>query len=49
MLIAIAVLFLGVFLFLPLLTGVGTVAFGTYASPDYETTARFIPAYGTKR
>jgi hypothetical protein len=27
---------------------VAQVAFGTYASPDYETAAKFIPAYGTK-
>jgi hypothetical protein len=27
---------------------VGTIAFGTYASPDYETSAEVIPAYGTK-
>jgi dienelactone hydrolase len=27
---------------------VGTIAFGTYASPDYETAAEMIPAYGTK-
>ena len=35
-------------LFLPLLAGVGTVAFGEYASPDYETAGKIIPAYGTK-
>jgi len=34
-------------LFLPLLAGVGTLAFGTYASPDYETAAKVIPAVGT--
>ncbi len=34
--------------FLPLFTGVGTVAFGTYASPNYETDAEVIPAVGTK-
>src|SRR5439155_344118 len=34
--------------FLPLLAGVRTVAFGSYASPDYETTAEVIPAIGTK-
>ena len=34
--------------FLPLFAGVGTVAFGTYASPNYETTAEVIPAVGTK-
>ena len=28
--------------------GVGTLAFGKYASPDYETAARFIPAIGTR-
>jgi len=27
---------------------VGTVAFGSYASPDYETSAGIIPPYGTK-
>lgn len=27
---------------------VAQVAFGTYASPDYETAGQFIPAYGTK-
>ena len=34
--------------FLPLLAGVRTVAFGSYASPDYETAAEVIPAVGTK-
>jgi hypothetical protein len=34
--------------FLPLLSGVGTVAFGSYASPDYETANEVIPAVGTK-
>src|SRR5438105_4869322 len=35
--------------FLPIFGGqVGTVAFGTYASPDYETAAQVIPAVGTK-
>jgi Big-like domain-containing protein len=34
-------------LFLPLLAGVGTLAFGTYSSPDYETAAKVIPAVGT--
>lgn len=34
-------------LFLPLLAGVGTVAFGSYASPDYETAAKVIPPVGT--
>jgi Bacterial Ig-like domain len=34
-------------LFLPLLAGVGTIGFGTYASPDYETAGKFIPAVGT--
>jgi Bacterial Ig-like domain len=33
--------------FMPLLAGVGTVAFGTYSSPDYETAAKVIPAVGT--
>jgi hypothetical protein len=32
---------------MPLLAGVGTLAFGTYASPDYETAAEVIPAVGT--
>jgi dienelactone hydrolase len=27
---------------------VGTIAFGSYDSPDYETAAKFIPAVGTK-
>jgi hypothetical protein len=27
---------------------VAQVAFGSYASPDYETAGKFIPAYGTK-
>jgi hypothetical protein len=27
---------------------VGAVAFGSYASPDYETAAKFIPAVGTR-
>jgi hypothetical protein len=35
-------------LFLPLLAGVGTMAFGSYESPDYETAARVIPAVGTR-
>jgi hypothetical protein len=34
--------------FLPLLAGVGTVAFGSYSSPDYENAAKVIPAVGTK-
>jgi hypothetical protein len=34
-------------LFLPLLAGVGTIGFGTYVSPDYETAGKFIPAVGT--
>jgi hypothetical protein len=34
-------------LVLPLLAGVGTIAFGSYASPDYETAAKIIPAVGT--
>jgi Bacterial Ig-like domain len=34
-------------LILPLLAGVGTVGFGTYASPDYETAGKVIPAVGT--
>jgi hypothetical protein len=34
-------------LFLPLLAGVGTIAFGSYSSPDYETPAKIIPAVGT--
>ena len=28
--------------------GVGSLAFGKYASPDYETAAKFIPAVGTR-
>ena len=32
---------------LPLLSGVGTVGFGTYASPDYETAGKVIPQVGT--
>jgi len=32
---------------LALLAGVGTVGFGTYASPDYETTGKVIPPVGT--
>jgi hypothetical protein len=28
--------------------GVGTLAFGRFSSPDYETPAKFIPAIGTK-
>jgi Bacterial Ig-like domain len=32
---------------MPLLAGVGTLAFGTYSSPDYETPAKVIPAVGT--
>ena len=31
----------------PVFAGVGTIAFGTYASPDYETPAKVIPAVGT--
>ena len=34
-------------LILPLLAGVGTIGFGTYASPDYETAGKVIPAVGT--
>jgi Bacterial Ig-like domain len=30
-------------LVLPLLAGVGTIGFGTYSSPDYETAAKIIP------
>jgi hypothetical protein len=30
------------------LSGVGTIAFGTYASPDYETSAEIIPAVGSR-
>ena len=33
---------------MPLLAGVGTVAFGSYASPNYETAAQEIPATGTR-
>lgn len=32
---------------LSVIPGVGTLAFGRFASPDYETAARFIPAVGT--
>ena len=32
---------------LPLLAGVGTVGFGTYVSPDYETPGKVIPPVGT--
>jgi hypothetical protein len=32
---------------MPLLAGVGTIAFGTFPSPDYETPAKLIPAVGT--
>jgi fermentation-respiration switch protein FrsA (DUF1100 family) len=32
----------------PLFTGIGTVAFGTYDSPSYETAQAVIPAYATK-
>jgi Bacterial Ig-like domain len=32
---------------MPLLAGVGTVAFGTYPSPDYENAGKVIPAVGT--
>jgi hypothetical protein len=35
-------------LFLPLFAGVGTIAFGTYDSPNYETAAEVIPAVGTR-
>ncbi|HEX2496761.1 MAG TPA: Ig-like domain-containing protein, partial [Gaiellaceae bacterium] len=35
-------------LFLPLLAGVGTVAFGSYESPDYQNAAKVIPAVGTR-
>lgn len=31
-----------------LLTGVGTIAYGSYASPDYENGDEVIPAVGTK-
>jgi hypothetical protein len=34
--------------YLPLLAGVRTIAFGTYASPNYETAAEVIPAVGTR-
>jgi hypothetical protein len=34
-------------IFLPILAGVGTVAFGTYPSPNYETPAEVIPATPT--
>ena len=32
----------------PLWAGIGTVAFGTFGSPDYETSQAVIPAVGTK-
>ena len=32
----------------PLFAGIGTLAFGTYDSPNYETAAEVIPAVGTK-
>jgi hypothetical protein len=35
------------FLPTPAIVGVGTIAFGSYASPDYETAAKIIPPYGT--
>ena len=35
-------------LVLPLLAGVGTVGFGSYASPDYETPGKVIPPVGTR-
>jgi hypothetical protein len=35
-------------LFLPLLAGVGTIAFGSYESPDYENAAKVIPTVGTR-
>ena len=31
-----------------LFAGIGTVAFGSYASPNYETAAQVIPAVGTR-
>jgi Bacterial Ig-like domain len=34
-------------LVLPLLAGVGTIAFGSYASPDYQTASKVIPPIGT--
>jgi hypothetical protein len=34
-------------LVLPLLAGVGTIAFGSYASPDYQTAGKVIPPIGT--
>src|SRR5262245_16527136 len=33
---------------LPLLNGVGAIAFGTYSSPDYENASKIIPAVGTR-
>jgi hypothetical protein len=35
-------------LVLPLLAGVGTVAFGSYQSPDYQNASNVIPAVGTR-
>jgi hypothetical protein len=37
-----------VFLPTPALFGVGTIAFGTFASPDYENADEVIPAVGTR-
>jgi hypothetical protein len=37
------------FLAIPAIAGaVSTIAFGSYASPDYETAAKIIPPYGTE-
>jgi hypothetical protein len=36
------------FLPTPALVGVGTIAFGSYASPDYENADEVIPAVGTR-
>jgi hypothetical protein len=35
-------------LVLPLLAGVGTIAFGSYASPEYENASKIIPQVGTR-
>lgn len=38
----------GAFIALQLFPGVGTLAFGKYSSPDYETSGKFIPPIGTR-
>jgi hypothetical protein len=39
--------FVSSFLPTPAAVGVGTLAFGSYGSPDYESAAKVIPPYGT--